>query len=160
MDAKPTSHGSEATSILTEMNQMANSLNLALTDCDSKHNEFPMPLGQRIAQWKLVNSNCCLKSVKMTWAKIIEPTWNLKQYMFKCSANQGLYTLPCFLGRLQADSVRPDLSRILNFWLGNGWNCPVTFQCMLAGLVSLMDFSGGQSSWNITKPAGKSTRNH
>ena len=37
---------------------------------------------------------------------------------------------------------------------------PVTFRCMLAGLVSPTDFSGRQSGRNITKPAGKSTGNH
>ena len=68
--------------------------------------------------------------------------------------NFEVFTLPLVF---RADSVRPNLSRILNFWLWNGWNCLVTFQCMLVGRVSLTDFSGGQSGWNITKPAGKST---
>jgi len=36
-------------------------------------------------------------------------------------------------------------------WLSGDF--PVTFRCMLARLVSPTDFSSGQSSWNITKPA-------
>ena len=41
---------------------------------------------------------------------------------------RGLYTPPPFPGGLRADSDGLDLSRMPNFWLWNGWNCPVTFR--------------------------------
>ena len=41
---------------------------------------------------------------------------------------RGLYTPPPFPAGLRSDSVGLDLSRMPNFWLWNGWNCPVTFR--------------------------------
>ena len=93
MDAKLTSHSSEATGILAEIKRTAHSLNQALTNCNSQPHEFPVPLGQWIAWRKLVNSDHCLNSVKMTWAKILESTWSIKQHVFKCPANP--WALPC-----------------------------------------------------------------
>ena len=42
----------------------------------------------------------------------------------------GLYTPPPFPARLQSDSIRLNLSRMPNFLLWSGWNCPVIFWCL------------------------------
>jgi len=64
---------------------------------------------------------------------------------------------PLFSGRTPGGLRRTQPIQNANFLalelLELSGDFPVTFRCMLAGLVSPTDFSGGQSGRNITKPA-------
>src|SRR6266699_1982138 len=67
---------------------------------------------------------------------------------------------PLFSGRTPSDSTYPEWKFLALEVLQFSGDCPVTFRCMLAGLVSPTDFPTGLSAGMSPNQQSKSTRNN